>query len=142
MNRGKADAAAMKPQATMPTTQEAINITRLPKPRWFVRGTLGTFVRQNRDTQEQHMIRGETGPQPDPPDEWATVCTDLDGLMTTMRLESVLEQSYMTLYENVADVLAGKAEPLITPEEALDTARVIDAAFQSAETGEVVRLGQ
>jgi predicted dehydrogenase len=48
----------------------------------------------------------------------------------------------MTLYENVADVLAGRAAPLITAEEALDTARLLDAAFQSAATGEVVRMGQ
>ena len=121
---------------------EAGYITRLPKPRWLVRGTIGTLTRQSRDSQEQHMIRGQAGPQPDPPQEWATVATVLDGLGTTMRIESVTDQSYLTLYENVADVLAGKAEQLITAEEALDTARLIDAAFQSAETGEVVRLGQ
>ena len=51
-------------------------------------------------------------------------------------------RSVKRTYSEDRSRLAGKAEPLITAEEALDTARLIDAAFQSAETGEVVRLGQ
>ncbi len=122
-------------------SMEAGYISRLPKPRWFVRGTIGTFRKEHRDTQEQHMSRGRTGPQPDPPEEWATVATEVGGVPTEMRIETVTTKSYMTYYENIAEAITTGTELLVKPEEALETARVMDAAMQSAATGEVVRMG-
>lgn len=44
-------------------------------------------------------------------------------------------------YENVADVLLNGAEPVVKPAEMRRVISVIDAAFRSGESGEVVRLG-
>ncbi|MDR1001408.1 MAG: Gfo/Idh/MocA family oxidoreductase [Clostridiales bacterium] len=45
-----------------------------------------------------------------------------------------------TLYLNLADVIDGKAEQIVTAEQALRVLKLMEAAFKSSETGEVARF--
>jgi len=44
-------------------------------------------------------------------------------------------------YENIAQVLAGTAQPEVTLEQARRVMSVLDAGMRSAKSGEVVRVG-
>ena len=45
---------------------------------------------------------------------------------------------HRVVFENVADAIRGRAEPAVKPEEARDTVRVIELAFQSSAERRVV----
>jgi len=120
--------------------------TRRPRPRWFVRGTLGTLEKHGLDPQEARLKEGQVegvtprwGPY-EPPELYARVTTEMAGVPAEMVVET-LPGRYLTYYENIADVLLRDAEPLVRPAEVRDEIRVLDAAAQSAASGEVVHLG-
>jgi predicted dehydrogenase len=46
--------------------------------------------------------------------------------------------SWLSLYKNIVAVMQGKAELIVTPEQALRVMKVIDAAFESDRTGKAV----
>jgi hypothetical protein len=48
--------------------------------------------------------------------------------------------SWKLYYQNISDVLNKGAELAVKPEEVYRAMQVYDAAMQSAQTGEVVRL--
>ena len=45
------------------------------------------------------------------------------------------------LVENLRDVLAGTAEPIVKPEETINTARVLEAVYRSAQSGGEICVG-
>jgi scyllo-inositol 2-dehydrogenase (NADP+) len=48
---------------------------------------------------------------------------------------------YQRFYELLRDAVAQGGPPPVDPADAIASLRVIEAAFKSAQTGEVVRLG-
>ncbi len=124
---------------------EAGSISRLERPRWYVRGTVGALLKTGLDPQEarlaQGLVEGVTPRAGDyeRPEHWAEVVTDLAGAEARLRLQT-LPGRYVTYYENIADVLLGGAEPLVKLGEVREELAVIDAAIASARTGEAVRL--
>ncbi|MHC1749708.1 MAG: Gfo/Idh/MocA family protein [Cellulosilyticaceae bacterium] len=57
---------------------------------------------------------------------------------TTEELElPEVNPKWSTYYNNIIDVLDGKAELIVKPEQALRTMKIIDAIFKCVETGEV-----
>jgi predicted dehydrogenase len=94
------------------------NISYLNKPRWLVRG-------------EKGALRGE----------WdnLVVRTEINGLQTEMKLEKI-QGDWRDYYRNISAVLNEGAELLVKPEEVRFVIQIIEAAFKSAEMGEVVRI--
>ena len=70
----------------------------------------------------------------------ARITTELGGFVTEMVVETI-RSDWTNYYRNIADVLAGRAELIVKPEEAGRVMTVMDAAMQSARTGETVHLG-
>jgi len=114
-------------------------LSRLPQPRWYVRGSKGTLLKYGLDPQEDALRRGQVFGAKEDPAQAAQVVTEVNGLVVESRLET-LPGNYPLYYQNIADVLLKGAELLVKPEEVREAIRVIEAAFQSAQTGEVVRL--
>jgi scyllo-inositol 2-dehydrogenase (NADP+) len=120
-------------------------VSRLPRPRWYVRGSLGALSKMGLDPQEPRLVQGLVeGVSPragdyEPPENWAEVVTEVSGLESRMTLRT-LPGRYVTYYENIADVLLNGAEPLVKLNEVRAELAVIDAAKESARRGEVVRL--
>jgi predicted dehydrogenase len=59
------------------------------------------------------------------------------------REERIIESvrgSWRSYYRNISEVLNKGAELAVKPQEVYEAMRVFDAAMQSAETGEVVKL--
>ena len=85
------------------------------------------------------MIAGNIEAAKEDPANRARVTTDVAGFATEMTIETV-RSDWTNYYRNVADALRGRAELIVTPEQALRAMTVVDAAMQSAKTGETIRL--
>lgn len=118
---------------------EMSNLARAGKPRWYVLGEEGALVKHGRDPQEGAMRSGEIEEAEEPPEHHARLITG-DG-------EEVLEPvrgSWKSYYRNISghlnegEELAVKAEEV--REEVREVMRVLDAAMESARSGEAVRL--
>lgn len=96
---------------------EATNNVRSALPRWFVIGDKATLISQPTGGCDVHLF--------------------------TDRGEKVLKPVNVDrkkVYENVRDVIRDGAEPMIATEHALEVMQLISAIFESANTGEVVRI--
>jgi len=120
-------------------------VTRRPRPRWFLRGTLGTLEKHGLDPQEARLKEGQVegisprwGPY-EPRDLWAQVTTEVAGVPAELVIET-LPGRYVSYYEQIAGVLLRGAEPAVRLAEVREEVRVLDAAAQSAASGEVVHL--
>jgi scyllo-inositol 2-dehydrogenase (NADP+) len=106
-------------------------LVRERTPRFTVRGTEGTFVKFGVDPQEAALTEGRTPRDSDwgrePRDQWGTLITD--------RGEETVETlpgSYQKFYENVRDVIAGRAELAVDPQQACNTIELIEQAAASS----------
>ena len=52
----------------------------------------------------------------------------------------LLPGNYLNYYENIYDVIRNGAPLIVTPRQARDVIRIIEAAYESSHKGEVVRL--
>lgn len=118
-------------------------IPRVAGPRMRVVGALGVYEKNGLDPQEAQLVAGlrpgdaEYGREPR--DRWGTLSTEIAGLTVEAAVESV-PGSYQDYYAAVRDALReGKPLP-VDPNDSLSVIRVIEAARQSAQRGEVVRL--
>ena len=101
-------------------------------PTWIVNGTKGSFIKYGMDPQEAALKEGRT---PDEPD-WDTEPESMYGKLTTpegSRVVPTLRSSFTRYYENVRDVLLGKAELAVTPEWSLDVMRGLILAASSSQ---------
>lgn len=116
-------------------TLRAGMLARGAGPRFVLRGTEGSFVKYGFDPQEEALKRGLTPAEPgwgeEPEERWGVLDTEAGGLHIRGRVETVAGQ-YQAYYRNVADAVNGRAEPAVKPEEARDTIRLIELAFQSS----------
>lgn len=117
-------------------TLKAGMLVREPGPRFILHGTQGSFVKYGFDPQEEALKRGLTPAEPDwgaePGELWGTLNTQLDGLHLQGRVET-LAGCYQAFYQNIVNAIHGRAELAVTPEEARNTIRIIELAFQSNE---------
>ena len=114
-----------------------------PAPRFRVHGTLGSYVKQGLDPQEQALIKGTRPPEmgsaelwlPEPESAWGT-------LTTATKLTEPVEFSrqpypsvtgdYRLYYANVRDAINGAAPLAIPSEDAYRVIRLLDLARQSS----------
>jgi len=114
-------------------------LNRAPKPRFWARGDLGSFVKCGLDPQESALHRGVVDWPGESPAQRAVLSVDLAGQPAEIAIETV-PGGYMRYYENIADALAGWAPLAVTATQGRDVVRVIEAARQSAGSGAWVRL--
>lgn len=99
----------------------ANTLAPVARPHFRIRGTKASFVKQGLDPQEALLRAGVAmGGESwglEKPEEWGTL-TPTDGASAARTVESE-RGDYRKFYENVRDVMRGKAEPLVTLEQAL-----------------------
>jgi len=106
-------------------------------PTFVVHGTEGSFIKYGRDPQEGALKAGQT---PDAPD-WDRESPELYGKLTTAegtRVVPTVPANFTRYYENVRDVILGKAPLAVTPAQALDVMRGLELAVASSEQGWVL----
>jgi scyllo-inositol 2-dehydrogenase (NADP+) len=104
------------------------------KPRFHVFGTKGTFLKHGLDPQEEALKAGDI--------DAAREDEALFGRLYDGKGEAIvptLPGRWRSYYENIADVLAGKAEPAVKLAENRRVMAVMDAALRSARSNQVIR---
>lgn len=103
------------------------------KPRFYVRGTAGTFVKHGLDPQETAMREGNIDSAREDSALFGTLKTD-DGA----RIVPTLPGRWLSYYENIAMVLDGKSTPAVRLDQIRRQIAVLDAGLRSACDGCVV----
>ncbi len=103
-------------------------LVREPTPRYVLHGTKGSFVKYGIDVQEDHLkaglLPGTAGFGLEPVEFQGLLNTERDGITFRGHVET-LPGSWVTLFQNIADVLLRGAEPLIRLEEVVQQMEVI-----------------
>lgn len=121
----------------------ASTIPRMPGPRLRVIGMRGVYQKQGLDPQEEALRTGarpsDEGWGQEPRERWGHLLTEVSGLA----LDSLVETapgSYEAYYALVRDALISGGPPPVDPADSLKALRVIEAARESARTGQVIDL--
>ena len=85
------------------------------------------------------MVAGNIDAAEQEPANYAKVWTETGGESRELVIESV-QTTWKSYYQNIADVLNKDAELAVKPEEIRKLMQVYDAAMQSADSGETVRI--
>ncbi len=107
----------------------------IKKPRFTLHGDRATWEKFGLDPQERAMIGGDIDAAREDP--------QLFGMLSDGQSETLIETllgRWRSFYENIRDALRGDAELLVTPDQTRRVMAVLDAARESARTGQVVKL--
>ena len=104
-------------------------MAREPRPRFAVHGTRGTYYKYGQDVQEEQlksgMLPGAPGFGIEPKEQSGYIVTEENGQTTKTRLESV-PGDWNILFENIAEVLHGTAEPIISLEDVWTQIKILE----------------
>ncbi len=121
----------------------ATAVARILGPRFHLRGLQGAFEKYGLDPQEEALRQGERPGKPgwgtEARSAWGHLSTTLGALHLDGPVET-LPGCYEQFYQALYDALTRGGPPPVDPADAVASLRVIEAARQSAQSGEVVRL--
>src|SRR5215471_2384242 len=116
-------------------------LSPVPRPHFRSRGTKASFLKHGLDPQEALLRAGQKmgGPEwgLEKPDEWGTLIPTDAGSGGARKVPSLCGD-YRKFYENVRDVMLGKAKPLVTLEEALRVMCALELGEESSAQRKVV----
>jgi scyllo-inositol 2-dehydrogenase (NADP+) len=107
----------------------------IPRPHFRVLGARGSYVKQGLDPQEALLRAGKPVGGADwgleKEEEWGWLA-QFDSASSTQLRVPTLRGDYREFYENVRDVILGKAKPLVTLAEALAVMYALELAEESS----------
>jgi scyllo-inositol 2-dehydrogenase (NADP+) len=116
---------------TMRAHLRASVLRAAPGPTFAVHGTGGSYVKYGLDPQEEALKAGRTPTEAD----WDAEPENSYGLLTNAagvkRIRTV-RSSFVRYYENVRDVILGRAQLEVTPAQALNAMRGLELAVESS----------
>jgi len=115
---------------------ESSMLARDAVPRFVVRGTHGTLVKQGHDHQERRLMAGERPPAAD----WGRDSDPLLILREDREAEPVTvpDGNYGRFYVEMRDAIRGESAPPVTPAAALDVMAVLTAGARSSLEGRAI----
>src|ERR1700675_4519489 len=111
-------------------------LAAVPRPRFVLHGTRGSFFKQTFDPQEKNLRRGyipESGPWGGEPREDWGVFTNVENDVVTKHSVPSATSDYRDFYANVRDAILGRATLAVSPEHALVVMRVLEMAQESSK---------
>jgi len=96
-------------------------INRIAMPRWYVLGEKGTL--QGDDFEKPIHVKGSFG--------------GVEGDLSV----PLIKGDWKSYYQNIADVLAGKGELIVKPEQLVPQIAIAEAAYRSIASRQVVSVG-
>ena len=124
-------------------TLKAGMLVREQSPRFILHGTDGSFVKYGLDPQEEALKQGLTPSESnwgiEPREQWGTLLTQVDGLDLEGEVKTIAG-CYQSFYQNIVDVISGRAGLAVKPEEARNTIRMIELATESSEQKRTVHF--
>lgn len=119
-------------------TLKAGTLVKEKGPTFAIFGTSGSYLKYGMDVQEEALKKGIL-PKDDP--NWGREPRENWGKQNTLQGEKFVESEpgdYRQVYRNVYDVILGKAELQVKPEQARDVIRVIELAEKSNREKRVI----
>ena len=115
-------------------TLKAGMLVREQSPRFILHGTEGSFVKYGLDPQEEALKQGLIPSEPnwgnEAKEQWGTLISEARGADIEGRVKTIAG-CYQSFYQNIVDVISGRAELAVKPEEAKNTIRIIELAKAS-----------
>lgn len=111
-------------------------LAAVPRPRFVLLGTQGSFAKQTTDPQENNLRHGnipKDGPWGAEPEENWGLLTVPEGDKFTQRRIPSENCDFRDYYANVRDSLLRKAAPVVTTEWAVNVMRLLEMARESSE---------
>lgn len=116
-------------------------LVREALPAYQVHGRIGSFIKSKSDIQEAQLQKGLFPNSPDwgaeAPHEWGLLHTEKDGKVLKQYIPGG-SGNYMDYYQGIYEALVNHAPNPVTPQDGANVIRVIEAAFESSNTGKVV----
>jgi scyllo-inositol 2-dehydrogenase (NADP+) len=110
---------------------ENSRVCHLDRPRFWVEGTEGGFIKHGIDPQEDALRAGDIDAATEPP---AQIVRDGQA-----REVETVRGHWDGYYANIADHLLGRGPLAVTAEQAREVVRVLDATLQAAKTRSVIK---
>lgn len=105
------------------------------RPRFFLHGTKGAFIKQTFDPQENNLRYGNIPSDgawgAEPEKDWGQLTLSENGSLVQRSVPSV-NCDFRDFYANLRDTLMGNAKLAVSPEWALDVMRLLELASQSS----------
>ena len=111
------------------------SLATIQKPRFYVRGTKGTFQKFGLDPQEKAMMEGKIESSVEPEEFYGTLKT-----ATGERRVPTLPGCWLDFFAHWRDSLRGESAPLVTLPEARRVVEVLETAHRSGREGRVIAL--
>jgi len=119
---------------------ETSRICRIDRPRWWIVGTDGGFVKHGIDPQEEALRAGDIDRAKEPPDhEGLLRVAGPNGEVIESRVSTV-RGHWDSYYRNIADHILGRAPLAVTAEQGREVVRLLEAAIQSAREHRIIFL--
>jgi scyllo-inositol 2-dehydrogenase (NADP+) len=111
---------------------ETSRICRIERPRWWILGTAGGFVKHGIDPQEEALRGGDIDGAKEPLEHEGRLRVAGPGGEVTESRVPTIHGHWDRYYQNVADHLLGRAPLAVTAERAREVVRLLEAAVRSA----------
>lgn len=120
-------------------------LVREPLPSYILHGAKGSFLKWRADVQETALLEGNPPGTPD----WGVEPVTERGLLHTEKEGAVIRETVPTLqgnylhyFDGIYEAVRNGADLPVTGRQAINTIRVIEAAFQSSESKSVVAFSR
>ncbi|MEN8227744.1 MAG: Gfo/Idh/MocA family oxidoreductase [Bacteroidota bacterium] len=118
-------------------------LVREAGPRFILHGTEGSFLKWGDDPQEEALklgaIPGSNAWGEEPEGAWGKINSNYNGNHLD-RAYPTLPGNYMAYYDNVFEAIRHNRPLAVTPEQARNVIRIIEAGYESSRDGKVVNL--
>jgi scyllo-inositol 2-dehydrogenase (NADP+) len=123
---------------------ESSRVCRLDRPRWWVLGTEGGYVKSGIDPQEDALRAGDIDRADEPPEHLGRLRRDVEPASTSNAAD-VVETVFPTVrghwdsfYANIVEAIEGRAPLAVSAEQAREVVRLLEAATRSAAEHRVI----
>lgn len=122
---------------------KATYLAREETPRYTLHGTMGSYIKYGIDPQEELLKKGANPFSENWGKEeesfWGMLNTDINHLHYRGRTETIAG-NYAAYYDKVYETIRQGKELSVKPEESMLGLRIIEAAFESAQTGKTIKI--
>ena len=111
---------------------ETSRICRIDRPRWWIVGTEGGFVKYGIDPQEEALRAGDIDRASEPESHQGILRRSLGSSEVVESRIPSIRAHWDRYYANIADHLLGREPLAVTAEQAREVVRVLEAATRSS----------
>lgn len=130
--------------AKLKVTLKVGMLVKIPMPRFILHGDRGSFVKYGMDVQEEDLTNGFTprnmmswGQEPE--EQYGRLSAIVNGLNIDGTVESEAGD-YREYYKNIYQVLTQGSPLAVTPKQAANNIKIIEAAIRSSEMKRTLEL--